>query len=70
MKNIRLEYQSSPIETSKVHSLTLKQKGRKILFEDDLVMQASDEVSQEKLVAPHGGETLANRDITEHEWAI
>ena len=70
VKIIRLKYQSSPIETSKVPPLTLKQKGKKLLFEDEFVRQLSNEVSQEKMVADHGGETLADKDITKHKWAL
>ena len=67
---IRLKYQNSPIETSKVLPLKHQQKGKKILFDDELVRQPSDEVNQGKTVAAHGGETLADKDITEHEWAM
>ena len=40
------------------------------MFEDEVVGQQSDEVSQDKIVAAHGGESLADRDITEYEWAM
>ena len=47
-----------------------KIKGRQLNFEDEVVRQPSDEVSQDKRVAAHGGETLADRDISEYEWAM
>ena len=40
------------------------------MFDDEVVRQPSDEVSQDKKVAAHGGENLADRDITEYEWAM
>ena len=40
------------------------------MFDDEVVGQPSDEVSQDKIVAAHGGESLADRDITEYEWAM
>ena len=47
-----------------------KNKGRQLVFDDEVVRQHSDEVSQDKMVAAHGGENLADRDITEYEWAM
>ena len=35
-----------------------------------LLRQSSDEVNQDKIVAAHGGETLANKNISEYEWAM
>ena len=70
MKIIRIKYQSSPVETSKVPPHMHTHKGRQLLFDDDLVRQPFDEVSQEKIEATHGRETLANRDICEYEWAM
>ena len=66
-KKIRLKYQGSPLETFKVPPLTLKQKGNKLLFDDDLILQPSNEVSQGIMLATHGGETLPDRDITNLE---
>ena len=40
------------------------------MFDIQVVRQPSDEVSQDKKVAAHGGESLADRDITEYEWAM
>ena len=37
---------------------------------DNVVGQPSDEVSQDKIVVAHGGEPLADRDISEYEWAM
>ena len=70
MKKIRLKYQGSPLESSKVPPLTLKQKGKKLMFEDDLVMQRPDEVSHDTMLAAHGGETLLDRYITDLEWTM
>ena len=67
---IRIKYQSSPLESNKVPPQTQKHKGRQLVFEDEVVGQPSDEVSQDKIVAAHGGESLADRDITEYEWAM
>ena len=61
VKKIRLKYQGSPLETSRVTTLTLKQKGKKLLFEDDLIIQPSDEASQGTMLDTYGGETLPNR---------
>ena len=66
MKIIPIKYQSFPLESSKVPPHTQKHKGRQLVFEDDVVGQPSDEVSQDKLVVAHGGETLADRDISEY----
>ena len=70
VKMIRLKYQSSPLESDKVPPQTQKHKGRQLVFEDEVVGQPSDEVSHDKIVAAHGGESLADRDITEYEWAM
>ena len=70
VKIIRLKYQNSPLDSDKVPPQTQKHKGRQLVFEDEVVGQPSDEVSQDKIVAAHGGESLADRDITEYEWAM
>ena len=70
VKVIRIKYQSSPLESSKVPPHTQKHKQRQLVFEDDVVGQPSNEVSQDKIVAAHGGETLADRDISEYEWVM
>ena len=70
VKKIRLKYQCSRLESSKVPPLTLKQKGKKLMFEDDLVMQPSNEVSQDTMLVAHGGETLPDRYITDLEWTM
>ena len=36
-------------------------KGKKLLFDDDIVGQPSNEVNQKKIVAVVGGETLVDR---------
>ena len=58
VKIIRIKYQSSPIETSKVTPHMYKQKGRRSVFDDDLVRQPSNEVSKLPMVAGHGGGNL------------
>ena len=65
VKKIGLKHQSSPIDTTKVPPLTYMQKGKKLIIDDDLIWKPSDEVSREKIVVAHGGETLVDRDITE-----
>ena len=40
------------------------------MFDDEVVEQPSNQVSQDKIVAAHGGESLADRDITEYAWAM
>ena len=40
------------------------------MFEDDIIGQPSNEASQDKIVAAHGGESLADRDISEYDWAV
>ena len=65
MKIIRIKYQSSPVETSKVPPHMHTHKGRQLLFDDDLVRKPSNEVSHEKIVAAHEGDTLGDRDISE-----
>ena len=70
MKMIRIKYQSSPLESNKVPPQTQKHKGRQLVFEDEVVGQPSDEVSQDKIVVAHGGEPLADRDISEYEWVM
>ena len=58
VKKIRLKYQSSPINTTKVPALTYTEKGRKLLFHDDIVWQPLDKMSQDNIAVAHGGETL------------
>ena len=69
MRVIRIKYKSSPLESNKVPPHTHKHKGRQLVFEADVMGQSSDEVSQDKIVVAHGGEPLADRDISEYEWA-
>ena len=54
----------------KWHPKLKKPKGRQLQFDDEVVRQPSDEVSEGKMVAAHRGENLADRDITEYEWAM
>ena len=63
VKIIRLRYNNSPLDSDKVAPQTQKTKGRQLQFDDEVVRQPSDEVSQDKMVAAHGGENLADRDI-------
>ena len=70
VKIIRLKYQNSPLDLDKVPPQTQKHKGRELVFEDEVVGQPSNEVSQDKIVSVQGGESLADRDITEYEWAM
>ena len=64
VKMIRLKYQSSPLESERVPPQTQKHKGRQLVFEDEVVGQPSNEVSQDKILSPHRGESLIDRDIT------
>ena len=64
-QNVDMVIQIPPRKTSKVPSHTHTHKGRQLLFDDDLVRQPSNEVSHEKIVAAHEGDTLGNRDISE-----
>ena len=70
VKIIRIRYNNSPLDSDKVAPQTQKNKGRQLVFDDEVVRQPSNEVSQDKKVAAHGGENLADRDITEYEWAM
>ena len=70
MKKIRLKYQGSPLEPPKVPPSILKQKGKKLMFDDDLDVHQSDEVSQDTMLATHGEETLSDRYITDLEWTM
>ena len=70
IKKIRLKYQSSPRENPKLHVITYTQKGKKLLFDDEVGRQPSNEVSQMKMVRALGGETLADKDMTEYKWAM
>ena len=40
------------------------------MFEDEVVGQPSDEVREDKIAVAHGGESLADKDISEYEWAM
>ena len=70
VKIIGLRYNNSPLGSDKVAPQSQKSKGRQPVFDDEVVRQPSDEVSQDKKVATHRGENLADRDITEYEWAM
>ena len=60
VKIIRLKYNNSPLDSDKVPPQSQKNKGRQLVFDDEVVRQPSDEVSQDKKVAVHGGENLAD----------
>ena len=70
LKKIRIKYQSSPPETTKIPVVTYPQKGKKLVFEDEVVRQPSDEVSQKTSVMAGGGEDQLDRDLIGHEWAL
>ena len=40
------------------------------MFEDEIVREPFDEVSQKTSVSTRGGEDQLDRDLTEHEWAL
>ena len=70
LKRIRIKYQSSPPETTKIPVVTYPQKGKKLVFEDEVVRQPSDEVSQKTFVTAGGGEDQLDKDLIGHEWAL
>ena len=70
LKKILIKYQSSPPETTKIHVVTYPNKGKKLMFEDEVVRQPSDEVSQKTSSAAGGSDNHLDRDLTGHEWAL
>ena len=51
-------------------SSPIPKKEKKLLFDNDIARQSLDEVGQKKFVVVVGGETLADRDMTNYEWAM
>ena len=70
IKKIRLKYQSSLGENTKLCIMSYTQKGKKLLFDDEVGRQPFDEFSQMKLVGASGRKTLVDKDMTEYEWAM
>ena len=70
IKKIRLKYQSSLGENTKLCIMSYTQKGKKLLFDDEVGRQPSNEVSQMKMVGTLGGEILDDKDMTEYQWAM
>ena len=56
LKKILIKYQSSPPETTKIPVVTYPNKGKKLMFEDEVVRQPSDEVSQKTSSAAGGSD--------------
>ena len=69
LKKILIKYQSSPPKTTKIPVVTYPNKGKKLMFEDEVVRQLSDEVSQ-KTSSVAGGSDQLDRDLTGHKWAL
>ena len=67
---IQIKYQSSPPETTKIPVVTYPQKGKKLVFEDEIVRQLSDKVSQKTSIMARGGEDQLDKDLIGHEWAL
>ena len=64
------QYQSTPRENSKFPVITYTQEGKKLLFDNEVNRQPSDEVIQMKMVGASGGKTLSDKDITEYERSM
>ena len=70
LKETQIKYQSSPPETTKIPVVTYPNKGKKLMFEDEVVRHSSDEVSQKTSSAARGSDDQLDRDLSRHEWAL
>ena len=70
IKKFKIKYQSSPREKTTRKEATHSKKPLRLVFEAELTVASSDEVSQKNLLSVDGGEIFPDRDITDYEWAI